>query len=457
MQHPDEGIIHSWLDDALTPEEASTLEAHIATCAECAASVAEARGMRAAATRILSALDDVPAGVIPSPDYFADVRAARDRTVAQRRAGRPFWRQPAVRAAAGLFAVGALAWAVVRSASPARDASNLAGVRIDSGADVIASRPDTPATTAPADLTTAATSAPARDGARSEVEKVASVSQGVGKVAEPEGAARASRRPAPSSAPEFRTDSRDEVQADVRRESATALLAPPPAVAAAAPVAPRRVDSMLADRAAGSATLGANITTERVTQDIAEPRTPRIVIERAYVDSVLAADSMATAIGQPVSGRAFGGASRAAAPQLGRASERSRPSGSPTVMRAQGCWLLETSAWSPRLRGRDTLMLLPRRVELQLDRGIVGEESGERLVRPAPGDPAMSPGVTGYWRVIASDQVRFTLTDRNRWTTVTATVSDDSLAGTARAYTDSDRLLRSATVSARRVVCRTER
>jgi hypothetical protein len=66
MQHPDEGTIHAWLDGALQQEEGAALEAHVASCAECQAVVAEARGLIAASSRIVSALDIVPAGVIPA-------------------------------------------------------------------------------------------------------------------------------------------------------------------------------------------------------------------------------------------------------------------------------------------------------------------------------------------------------------------------------------------------------
>jgi hypothetical protein len=65
MQHLDEGTIHSWLDGALSPDEGARVEAHIAECAECRAKVAEARGFIAGASRILTALDDVPSGVVP--------------------------------------------------------------------------------------------------------------------------------------------------------------------------------------------------------------------------------------------------------------------------------------------------------------------------------------------------------------------------------------------------------
>jgi hypothetical protein len=66
MRHPDEGTIHTWLDGELPADEASALEAHIAECPECSARAAEARGLAAASSRIVSALDIVPGGVIPA-------------------------------------------------------------------------------------------------------------------------------------------------------------------------------------------------------------------------------------------------------------------------------------------------------------------------------------------------------------------------------------------------------
>ena len=66
MQHLDEGTIHSWLDGALSPEEATRVEAHVTECPQCAAAVAEARGFIAASSRILTALDNAPRGVIPA-------------------------------------------------------------------------------------------------------------------------------------------------------------------------------------------------------------------------------------------------------------------------------------------------------------------------------------------------------------------------------------------------------
>lgn len=63
--HPEEGLIHAWLDDALSAAEAERLTAHVQSCAECQARVAEARGLIAGASRIVAALDDAPAGARP--------------------------------------------------------------------------------------------------------------------------------------------------------------------------------------------------------------------------------------------------------------------------------------------------------------------------------------------------------------------------------------------------------
>ena len=84
MSHPDEGTIHGWLDGALPAGEAAAVEAHLAECGECRAAVAEARGLIAASSRILGALDNVPAGVVPKSDHLSPLierlRAAPART-----------------------------------------------------------------------------------------------------------------------------------------------------------------------------------------------------------------------------------------------------------------------------------------------------------------------------------------------------------------------------------------
>jgi Putative zinc-finger len=66
MQHLEEGTIHAWLDGALSPDEAARAAAHVVECPRCASAVAEARGFIAASSRILTALDNAPRGVIPA-------------------------------------------------------------------------------------------------------------------------------------------------------------------------------------------------------------------------------------------------------------------------------------------------------------------------------------------------------------------------------------------------------
>jgi hypothetical protein len=84
MPHPDEGLIHAWLDGELDAAEAARVEALVNSDAEWAAAAAEARGLIAASGRIVGSLDRVPANVIPAAS-------------AVRPMGRPWvWRAAAV-------------------------------------------------------------------------------------------------------------------------------------------------------------------------------------------------------------------------------------------------------------------------------------------------------------------------------------------------------------------------
>jgi hypothetical protein len=67
MLHPDEGLIHAWLDGELDADEAARVEALVRDDPAWAAAAAEARGLIAASARIAGMLDDVPARVIPAP------------------------------------------------------------------------------------------------------------------------------------------------------------------------------------------------------------------------------------------------------------------------------------------------------------------------------------------------------------------------------------------------------
>ena len=77
MNHVDEGTIHAWLDGALNATQSAEVDAHVKSCAECSAKVAEARGLIAASSRILVSLDDTPANVIPKKAPVAPRRSWR--------------------------------------------------------------------------------------------------------------------------------------------------------------------------------------------------------------------------------------------------------------------------------------------------------------------------------------------------------------------------------------------
>ena len=113
IQHLDEGTIHAWLDGALAPDESARVEAHANSCTECAALVAEARGLIAASSRILSSLDAVPAGVLPgserTTDQLALLRARRAATT------RRWWQDRRVLAAASVVLVAGISSVVWRS------------------------------------------------------------------------------------------------------------------------------------------------------------------------------------------------------------------------------------------------------------------------------------------------------------------------------------------------------
>lgn len=94
MSRPDEGLIHTWLDGECTPDEAARIERLVATDPEWAAAVAEARGLVAASSRIVRALDAVPA-VMPAGSRAAPAPAR----------GTALRARPWMRLAAGLVLV----------------------------------------------------------------------------------------------------------------------------------------------------------------------------------------------------------------------------------------------------------------------------------------------------------------------------------------------------------------
>lgn len=105
MSHPDEGLIHAWLDGELDAEEAARVERLVAEDAAWAAAAAEARGLIAASARILSHLDSVPGDVLPKDSRSGGGVAGGTAAPATRRANTGFTVQPWMRLAAGFVLV----------------------------------------------------------------------------------------------------------------------------------------------------------------------------------------------------------------------------------------------------------------------------------------------------------------------------------------------------------------
>lgn len=108
----DEGLVHTWLDGELDAVEAARVERLVAEDAEWAAAAAEARGLMAASSRILGALDVVARDVIPrggsaagtAPPAVGGSRVAKPSVA--RRGIVPTW----MRIAAGFVLVAGVAY-----------------------------------------------------------------------------------------------------------------------------------------------------------------------------------------------------------------------------------------------------------------------------------------------------------------------------------------------------------
>ena len=151
-QHVDEGMIHAWLDGALSPDESARVEAHAASCAECSALVAEARGLLAASSRILASLDAVPAGVIPGHDAGADQLAALR---ARRQAStRRWWSDRRVLAAASLVLVAGVSSVVWRQSADVRSVVDATASPSTDSAPIVVPPAVSLPSTAPAEAST---------------------------------------------------------------------------------------------------------------------------------------------------------------------------------------------------------------------------------------------------------------------------------------------------------------
>jgi hypothetical protein len=219
MPHPDEGLIHAWLDGALPPDEATRIEALVRDDRAWGAAAAEARGLIANASRVLASLDDAPSALSQSvpPMRSASAPAAR----------RWGWRVSSIAAVLLVAVVARVTW-----------------------------RERTPDDVAPLQRAPVATSGPARTTA-----KMPAPPRDVGNIA------------AAPSAPPVPAEPRG-VAAEV---AITAAPPPPP------PPAPAPSRAMAAKSAAASSTLDAAATTDIAAERRAGREVDRTLITRADV------------------------------------------------------------------------------------------------------------------------------------------------------------------------------
>ena len=71
MPHPEEGLIHAWLDGELDTADSARVSELVARDREWASAAAEARGLIAASSRLAGALDRVPGNVVPGRRPFS--------------------------------------------------------------------------------------------------------------------------------------------------------------------------------------------------------------------------------------------------------------------------------------------------------------------------------------------------------------------------------------------------
>lgn len=393
MQHPDEGTIHAWLDGALPPDEARAMTEHVATCAACADAVAEARGLLAASSRILSALDAVPGGVLPAADVLEE-----DATV---RRARPvsWWRSTPWRAAAAIVVVGSVGWLASR---PGRVKDGPATVMTSAEARDVAAFDTTPM------VAQLPPSAPTRATASPSAERVA----------------------APSPVPQSEAGSRS------RRVAKASVPAEPvaPTAEQLAPVTPGRAArekmmmaqvAPLADSivvANSSSHLETRVEPPAITSAGAGAAArPGSRPETSASDNLeLRAKSSA-----PVLMGRVAGAAVAAAPMA------TLMPGGDALQRLAGCYVLASPAGA-RADERDASAapVLPPRLELLTTPAATG--ASELTVRAAPGAAAFAAGTRGSWRPLGLDALLLRIADASGTTSLTLTLSGDSVSGQAR-------------------------
>jgi Putative zinc-finger len=267
--HLDEGEIHAWLDGALPAAEGARVAAHLEGCAECAAAVAEARGFIAAASRILTALDEVPGGVVPAS-------GARGRRAWWRGGGWP------VRVAAGIVVAAIGTLAIVR--------------RVDVGTAARVAVPDTVSARAAPPPPVTAPPAPVVAPPAPVVAAPAPV------VAAPAAAAGARFPVAGPAKARAATAESDFAGKGAPAPTLTAPAAAPAPAAQMAPMAQMRVMGKVAGRASGVGAVAKKEAVSRVTgcYDVVHPTGLATEMGLAFPSRLVLDSAPTTADGNPV-------------------------------------------------------------------------------------------------------------------------------------------------------------
>lgn len=452
MQHPDEGTIHAWLDGALPPGEASALEAHVASCAECSAAVAAARGMLAAASRILSALDDVPGGVIPAAAAVDATRVTpRLGSAAEMRRFR--YRAARWQVAAGLMVAVAGSWLVLRQ-DGARDAIEIeaADTSVADQASV-AFVPDTLA---------AGPAMVAEGGPQSqppEPEQAGAVERMAARLAAP-------RASVPGSPREARPGSRTDAgsSASIGTAFGTGSGSGTGAVAGDVAATLRRAEVTSGKAVPGFGQGGQAARTGALTS--------------AMFDSLLAIDSALTArravqlsanvvVAEERMGRAGAATARRVAPSAAPpptappapaatadlAVATIRQGSVPIAVAAAGCYALNAVRWSPLPADSAAPSVLPQRFVLERPSGSPADSTGPWVARPVASDNGTASGASGSWSLLGTKQLRVRFDRGEQRAVLTLARSIGGWSGVARLWPVAEGPTSRGEVSARRIAC----
>jgi anti-sigma factor RsiW len=402
MQHPEEGTIHAWLDGALSAEDARAFEAHVAECAQCAAAVTEARGLLAASSRILSALDSVPGGVLPAtePEIERD-----ERVIPIGRSS--IWRSPGWRAAAAIVLVGSVSWLATRSAGRQAERN--------------ATSPDAVSSAVVFDTAQLSSAPTAMDSVAAAGERVAPPSA-------PAVAQSTTRREASVSGQ--RSAGRG---ATANAAEPVVPPAPAPQVAAAPQALPYAMPK-LAESPNVGAVGGAGGRAAMAAQGAA-PTAQRAAPPAADAAATMREESRVADAGLSVRGTAK------AAPRM-KASAPAAASGAlmrtdaPPALEADaerlaGCYYIENAVSQSSLSAsRSASGLVPARIELVADRNAAAGGSW-RILRPAPGAPPFRLADRAAWLVLSADSVKLELGEGAQSVTARIRVTGDSIHGYA--------------------------